>query len=165
MEIKKANTFEENYIKEQISKIFVDGFEKHLQYFSKDTERLTKVFAHMFEVELFYVAVIENEIAGITACTNGIQYCINHNKKELIKHLGIMRGILAYIIFKREFKKLAIEIGGKIGSIEFVATLSKYYRKGVAGGIITEIIKQTEYDEYILEVADTNYMKKWNLKG
>jgi ribosomal protein S18 acetylase RimI-like enzyme len=157
MEIKKANTFEENYIKEQISKIFVDGFGKHLQYFSKDKEKLAKAFAHMFELELFYVAVIENEIAGITACTNGIQYCINHNRKELIKHLGIIRGILAYVIFNREFKKPAIETGENIGSIEFVATLSKYYRKGVAGEIINEIIRQTEYDEYILEVADTNY--------
>jgi hypothetical protein len=130
MEIKKANAFEENYIREPISKIFVDGFGKHLQYFSKIKERLIKAFSHMFALELFYVAVIDNEIAGITACTNGIEYCINHNKKELIKHFGIFKGLLAYIIFNKEFKKPAMETGEKIGSIEFVATLSRYYRKG-----------------------------------
>jgi ribosomal protein S18 acetylase RimI-like enzyme len=36
----------------------------------------------------------------------------------------------------------------------------RHYRditgKGVAYGIINEIIKQTQYEEYILEVADTN---------
>jgi ribosomal protein S18 acetylase RimI-like enzyme len=75
----------------------------------------------------------------------------------LIKYFGIFKGLLAYIIFNKEFKKPAIEAREKTGSIEFVATLSKYYGKGVASGLINEIIKQTEYSEYTLEVADTNY--------
>jgi ribosomal protein S18 acetylase RimI-like enzyme len=156
MEIKKANTFDENYIRTKISEIFVDGFGNWFVTLSKNKELLIKAFSHMFVLDMFYVAIIDNEIAGITACTNGIAGATDHDRKKLIKHFGFIKGTIINMIFNKEFKKQAIEIGEKIGSIEFVATLKKYHRQGIASGLINGIIKMTEYNEYILEVADTN---------
>jgi ribosomal protein S18 acetylase RimI-like enzyme len=156
VEIKRANTFDENYIRTKISEVFVDGFGNWFVTLSKNKELLIKAFSHMFVLDMFYVAIIDNEIIGITACTNGIAGATDHDKKELIKYFGFIKGTIINMIFNKEFKKQAIETGEKIGSIEFVAILKKYHRQGIASGLINGIIKMTEYKEYILEVADTN---------
>jgi ribosomal protein S18 acetylase RimI-like enzyme len=155
IEVKRASELGENS-KKKISEIFVDGFGKHLTAFSKDYKKLADAFEHMFVLDVFFVAVIDGEIAGITACTDGKISCINHNKKELIKHLGFLKGTFANIIFKREFQKPAIKTGDRIASVEFVATASKYKGKGVATEIMNYLFALPQYDEYILEVADTN---------
>ena len=157
MEIKRANTFDKDYIRTKISEIFVDGFGNWFVTLSKNNELLIRAFSHMFVLDMFYVAIIDNEIAGITACTNGKAGAVAHDRKELIKHFGFIKGTIINMIFNKEFNKKTIETGEKTGSIEFVATLKKYHRQGIASGLINGIIKITEYNEYILEVADTNY--------
>ncbi|MGG4342132.1 hypothetical protein [Paenibacillus lautus] len=41
----------------QISHIFAEGFSQWLGYFSKDKEKIERAFAHMFNLDQFYVAV------------------------------------------------------------------------------------------------------------
>ncbi|ROR23885.1 acetyltransferase (GNAT) family protein [Mobilisporobacter senegalensis] len=142
---------------QKISEIFVDSFYEHLSYFSKDKEKLAKALEHMFVLDLFYVAIIDGEIAGMTACTNGKDYSVKQDKKELIKHLGFIRGTIANRAFKSEFQKPAMYIGEKTASVEFVATASKYRGRGAATAIMNYLFQLPEYDEYVLEAADTNY--------
>ena len=155
IEIKRAGEFD-HCIKKNISEIFVDGFGKHFTYFSKDSNKLAEAFEHMFVTELFYVAVIDGEIAGIAACTDGRTSCVKHNRKELVKHLGFIKGTFADLVFQHEFQKPAMKTGDRIASVEFVATASKYRGMGVAQTIMKYIFALPQYDEYVLEVADTN---------
>lgn len=145
-----------NTAQQKISEIFVDSFYEHLSYFSKDKKRLAKALEHMFVLEVFYVAMIDGEIVGITACTNGRDYSVSQDKKELIKHLGLLRGIIANNAFKNEFQKPAVGIGEKTASVEFVATASNYRGKGVATAIMNYLFSLPQYEEYVLEAADTN---------
>ena len=158
MEIKRAIEFGDN-IREKISELFVDAYRKDLGSFSKDREKLVKAFTHMFVLEYFYLAIIDNEIAGMTVCIDKDHFCINHNKKILIKNLGIIRGLLANIVCKHYFNKYPkypMKMDEKTASIEFVATNTKYRKRGVASGIMNYLFSLSEYDEYVLEVADTN---------
>lgn len=157
MKIIRASEFG-NDTKMKISEIFVDGFFQWLHFFSKDKGKLVKAFSHMFNLEAFYVAVIDGEIAGITACTDGKVSSVHLESKELKKHLGFFRGIIAYFILKREFeeKPYPFEIEKGMGMVEFVATSKKYRGKGVASAIMNHIFDSTPYDIYVLEVADTN---------
>ncbi|GGE58776.1 GNAT family N-acetyltransferase [Priestia taiwanensis] len=147
-----------NEIKMKMSKIFVDGFFQWLTFFSKDKEKLTKAFCHMFNLDVFYVAVIDDEIAGIAACTDGRVPSVHLERKELRKHLGFFRGTIAYAVLKREFeeKSYPFEITSGMGMVEFVATSSTYRGKGVATAIMNHIFASTPYRTYALEVADTN---------
>jgi ribosomal protein S18 acetylase RimI-like enzyme len=98
-------------------------------------------------------------------CVDKDHYCINHNKKILIENLGLIKGLLANMIFKKYFNKYPkypIEINEKTGSIEFVATNNKYGRMGIATSIMKYIFSLNMYEKYILEVADTNE-KAFNL--
>ena len=155
--VKRAAELDRDVSKE-ISDIFVAGFYQWLQFFSKDEARLSKAFAHIYNPEVFYVALSGDKIAGITACTDGQVPSVILDKKELRKHLGFIRGNIAYAVLKREFetKKYPFDIPAGMGMIEFVAISPDYRRQGVAEGIIRYIWAETAYEEYALEVADTN---------
>jgi ribosomal protein S18 acetylase RimI-like enzyme len=142
----------------QISEIFVEGFYQWLKYFSKDKGKLKNAFEHMFNQEVFYVAVIDREIAGITACNDGTIPSVRLQQRELKRHLGFFMGTMAYYLLRREFeiKQYPFEITQGMGLIEFVATSDRYRGQGVATTIINHIINTTPYKEYALEVADTN---------
>ncbi|WBX81676.1 GNAT family N-acetyltransferase [Virgibacillus salarius] len=155
MEVKQACKLEKS-VKRAISSIFVDGFGEHLTFFSKDRETLITALEHMFVTEVFYVAIIDGEIAGITACTDGHALSVHPIKQKLRKHLGFYKGTFAYYVFKREFKKPPIETGPGKASIEFVATAPQYRGKGVARDMIEQLLALPTFTEYILEVADTN---------
>lgn len=155
IEIKKASELGDS-IRKQISEIFVEGFGDLHAFFSKDTSKLVKAFEHMFVLDVFYVALIDGEIAGITACTDGQIMPIDHNKKELKKHLGFVKGTFASVVFKREFQKSPVEVGGNKAWVEFVATSAKHRGKGVATALMNHVLALPQYQEYVLVVADNN---------
>ena len=158
MEIKSAKDVNGN-IQEKISKLYVEAFGKDMHAISKSPEKLVKAFTHMFVVEDFYVCIIDNEVVGIAACANREAYSIKHDKKELIKELGLTKGLIANRILKRIFTnppKYPIEIDSKTGSIENVTTNINYRKKGIATSLIEYIFALNMYEKYILEVVDTN---------
>ncbi|WP_195575147.1 GNAT family N-acetyltransferase [Paenibacillus sp. 1001270B_150601_E10] len=157
MKIIRASELEHD-TKMEISAIFVDGFYQWLTFFSKDKAKLTKAFSHMFNLEVFYVALIDNEIAGITACTDGKVSSVYLERKEFINSLGFLRGTIAYLVLKQQFEKKAypFEIAAGMGMVEFVAVSIKNRGQGVAAAMMKYIFDHTSYREYALEVADTN---------
>jgi ribosomal protein S18 acetylase RimI-like enzyme len=158
MEIKLAKDLNNN-IRGKISELFVESFGKDLKIISRDTNKLENAFSHMFVLDYFYVGIIDNEIAGMMACVDKEHYCANHDRKTLIKYLGLIKGLFANMIFTKYFNKYPkypVEIDEKTGSIEFVATSRKYRKKGIASSIMKYIFSLGAYEKYILEVADTN---------
>jgi ribosomal protein S18 acetylase RimI-like enzyme len=144
-------------VRVQMSEIFADGFTQWLVFFSKDKNKIARAFAHMFVLDQFYVAVTGNKIAGMVACTDCKTLSVRLNKKELRKHLGFFKGSIAAIVLKKEFESPFENPPPETGSIEFVGTASEFRGKGVASQIISHIIKNTAYREYLIkEVADTN---------
>ena len=142
----------------KISKIFVDGLYQWLRFFSKDKNKLQKAFTHMFNLDVFYVAVIDGGIAGMAACTDGKAASVHLQRKELKKHLGFLMGTITYYILKNQFeqKPYPFEIERGVGAVEFVATSNEFRGQGVATAMMKHIIDSSPYDEYVLEVADTN---------
>ncbi|MGM1033687.1 MAG: GNAT family N-acetyltransferase [Bacillota bacterium] len=144
-------------VRMQISEIFAEGFSQWLGYFSKDKNIIAKAFAHMFVLDQFYVAIANDKVAGMTACTDGKTFSVKLNKKELRKHLGFFKGSMAGIFLKREFEAPYENFPSNTGSIEFVGTAHEFKGQGVASQIIHHIFENTPYDDYVIEeVADTN---------
>ena len=157
MEIKSAKDVNGN-IQEKISKLYVEAFGKDMDAISKKPEKLVKALSHMFIVDDFYVCIIDNEVVGMAACANREAYSIKHDKKVLIKELGLIKGLVANMILKKAFTfpKYSMEIDSKTGSIENVATNSNYRKKGIATSLMEYIFALNMYEKYILEVLDTN---------
>ena len=53
-------------------------------------------------------------------------------------------------------KEYPVLISEGTGTVEFVAVVPEYRGKGIAAGLIKHIFTVTNFQEYILEVADTN---------
>ncbi len=142
----------------KISEVFVEGFYQWLKFFSKDKAKLAHAFEHMFNLSVFYVAVIDDEVAGIAACADESSSSIRLEKAESKKHLGLIKGSIAFRILKRELedKQYPFTIEKGMGMIEFVATSAKHRGKGVATAILNNIFDYTAYSVFALEVADTN---------
>lgn len=144
-------------VRRQMSEIFADGFAQWLEYFSKDKNIIAKAFAHMFVLDQFYVAVVENKIAAMAACTDCRAFAVRLDKKELRKHLGIIKGSIAGVVLKKEFESPFINPAQETGSIEYVGTAFEFRGQGAASQVIRYIIEKTPYKEYLIEeVADTN---------
>ncbi len=147
-------------VRDDIGTIFTEGFYQWLHFFSKDKERLTRAFRHMFQLDLFYVALIDGDVVGIAACTDGKTPCVKIETRELRRHLGFVRGIIAGAVLKDQLERhaypFALDPRGKTGSVEFVATSPRYRGQGVASAIIRHFFSFPQYDEFVLEVADTN---------
>lgn len=144
-------------VRNQMSEIFADGFTQWLVYFSKDKNIIAKAFAHMFVLDQFYVAVINNKIAGMAACTDCRTSSVKLSNKELRKHLGFIKGSIAGVALKKEFESPFKTPPHDTGSIEFVGTATEFRGMGAASQMISHIISNTTYKTYfIAEVADTN---------
>jgi len=156
MQIKKATEFDDS-IREKITELYVDGFFDLLKGLSNDKAKIREAYSLMLPIEYFYVAVIDNEIAGMTACLGRGNISLNIDKKIFIKYFGIVRGLAAYYANKHFIKNMPIhEIDNETAIIEFVVTDSKYRGKGVASALIKHIFALPEYKHFLIEVADTN---------
>ncbi|MFT9847788.1 GNAT family N-acetyltransferase [Aneurinibacillus sp. REN35] len=111
----------------------------------------------MFILHQFYVAIVNGNVVGMTACTDGRSLSVKLNKQELRKHLGFFKGRVAGILLKKEFEALPADFPPHTGSIEFVGTAYEFKGQGVASQIIQHIFENTPYNDYVIEeVADTN---------
>ena len=157
IKVVKANELNDE-IRKQISEIFVDGFYQWIHYFSKDKNKLARAFNHMFQLHNFYVAIIDDKIAGAVACTDGRSKSVILNKKDLRMYLGFPMGSIAYIALRKELEnhKYPFDLEVDCGSMEFVMTNKSYRNMGVASAIIKHIFKNTDFKSYVLEVADSN---------
>lgn len=144
--------------REQISRIFAEGFTQWLGYFSKDKQIIARAFAHMFVLPHFYVAVTEEgQIAGMAACTDGIVSAVKLDSKELRRHLGLVKGTLAGLFLKKEFEATLGDPSPKTCTIDFVGTAPAFRGKGAAMAIMRYLVEHTPYEQFLIEeVADTN---------
>ena len=158
MEVICAGEVSSNHIRNEISSIFVDGFYEWIKFFSKDKDVLKKAFAHMFNLDAFYIAIIDERVAGFASISNDRVKNISLNRKQLQQHLGFFMGFFAYKVLRKEFedKKYPFTITSDMQPIEFVATSSNYQRCGVASKIIQYIFEHDPHTSFVLEVADTN---------
>jgi ribosomal protein S18 acetylase RimI-like enzyme len=157
MEFVKADQLNFNP-RPRMSRIFTEGFYQWLHYFSTDKEQLAQAFEHIFDLSRFFTAVHNNEIAAISACTDGKTPPVQLEKKILRRTLGLIRGSIAYTMLKKHLVEHSypFELSPRTGSIEFVAAAPEYRGQGAAHGLIAHIMNVMPCTEYVLEVADTN---------
>ncbi|RJX37946.1 GNAT family N-acetyltransferase [Paenibacillus pinisoli] len=144
-------------VRPQMADIFADGFTQWLGFFSKDKRQIARAFAHIFVESQFYLAMSGDKVAAMAACTDGTELSVRLSGKQLIKHLGLYKGMLAVLFLKREFQVPFHNPDGTKISLEFVGTALEYRGQGAASQVIKHILEYKAYKECLIEeVADTN---------
>lgn len=144
--------------KSQMGQIFAESYYQWLKYFAKDKAKLARAFAHIFNLDKFFVAVQDSEVLGFATCVGEKAEPVTLNKKILCKNLGFIRGRIAFAILNKHMigTTYPFEVTEQMGIIEYVAVSENHRRKGVAQNLLNHIMTVEHYPEYVLEVAGNN---------
>lgn len=140
--------------REDVARVFVDGYLDILKSVSKDRDRWAGALASAFVPEVFFVALDGDEVLGIAACSSRATRAMYLQLDDFREHLGFVRGTLAHRVMRPNFEAV-LDYPASTGYVECVATSEKARGRGVATRLM-EHIHTLPYDDFVLEVTDTN---------
>ena len=152
--VKKLLDYDQG-MRDEAANVFVDGYYNDLSFFSKDKEKLKNAFEPLICADVFYVAEMDGAIVGLLACSHNRQRAMSINNAILYKHLGLVRGNLAYYLLKKEFNT-PLSFPDDTAYIECVATSENARGQGVCTALFQHVMQELPYREFRLEVVDTN---------
>jgi len=139
-----------------IARTIAYSFEKTFSVFTKDMERMAKVFENGVAVDRFYVAEHNEEIIGIVACGDCTGRALGTTKDECKKYLGLFRGQMAFRVIRSELM-LPHNYPATTGYIDVIGVLQQARGKGVASELLKELVKNNpQYNEFVLDVESVN---------
>lgn len=133
-----------------------EGFEKDFSVLCKDNQKVADAIATGLDIERFYVADINGNIAGVIAISDCNGRAARVNNKSLIKHLGFFKGTIGALVLKEEFEG-QLDYPNTTGYIEFVAVRKNYRKQGIATTMLKESMLLTNYQDFVLDVTDINH--------
>jgi ribosomal protein S18 acetylase RimI-like enzyme len=156
LEIARGDQLGEAY-RHRIAEVLVTGFAEDFSYFSTDPGTLADLFEHLIVLERFYVVLLDGEPAAIASLTTHDEQCFRPRWHEFRRHLGLLRGLVAYVVVRTQF--LGSYDGAKDGLAEigFVATAPAHQGRGLGTALLEHLLALPDYREYVLEeIKDTN---------
>ena len=139
-----------------IAKTVAYSFEKVLSVFTKDMERMAKVFENGVATDRFYVAEQSQTIIGVVACGDCTQRVLQSTKEECKQHLGLIRGLLAFRVIRSELMR-PHPYPADTGYIDVIGVLHQARGKGVAKALLKAVIENnSKYNEFVLDVDSVN---------
>ncbi|HPG48017.1 MAG TPA: GNAT family N-acetyltransferase [Petrotogaceae bacterium] len=144
-------------VRSDVSKVFADAYYKEMQFFSKDKDKLKNAFRHAFCPEAVFTAEISGEIVSILGCSNNKTRAMHIDENQMKKHFGFITGHLAYSFLQKEFNTV-LTLPDNTGYIECAGTIEKARGRGIGSALLNYVIQNQPYQEFILEVTDTNHV-------
>ena len=157
IQIVKANKVKKN-IKEEMSKLFVCSFFDVFRAICDNKEKLVKVFRHIFDMDCFYVVLLNDEVVGMGAVSDGSS-SINFNKFKFYRYFGLKKGKNIYnhlnnLLVERDYD---FEMDEMCGMIEFLAVKEEYRNKKIGFTFVNHVMQDNKYIRYLARVADNNH--------
>ena len=154
--VERGDALGEDY-RRRITEVYVRSFAEDFVAFSRDTGKLADAFEHMLLLERFYIALVDGEPAGLASLTEGDQTLFAPRWREIRRHLGLVRGLLCYVVIRRWFMRPSDGARPGLAEIGFVATEPAYQGRGVGTALLRRLLTHPGYREYMLEdIKDTN---------
>ncbi len=149
--IRHANENDRN----DIALCIAEGFKKDFDVLCKNTHTVAAAISTGIQISKFYVAESENETVGVVAISDCSGRAAVTDIASYKKNFGFIKGIIANLVLKEEFES-ALDCPPTTGYIEFVAVRNAHQRKGIATFMLKESIRQSSYENYVLDVTDVN---------
>lgn len=135
----------------------LDAFEKDFSEFIKNVgiEKVKKFLEDCLRVNCFYLIENEHGVIGVLALSDKNERAMSQTKIKAKKHFGFFIGWLLYMANFRDFEINHCD-SENTAFIEFVAVKQDFQKKGFASLLIKNVISETSYKTYLLDVMDKN---------
>ncbi|WP_413316641.1 N-acetyltransferase [Agrococcus sp. 1P02AA] len=154
--VQRGDELEEPF-RRRIAEVYVRAFADDFAGFSRDTGKLADAFEHMLLLERFFVALIDDEPAGLASLTSGAETLFDPRPVEIRRHLGLLRGSVAASVIRRWFMPPSKDQRPQVAEIGFVSTEPAFQGRGVATALLQHLLALPGYSEYVLaDIKDTN---------
>lgn len=150
----KLDTLETPYVEQAIT-LLVDSFYSMFQSISKDRETLRRLFGPCIQLDLFYVLLRNDRIAGIIAVSDFSKRAIVINKTACVSIFGPIKGkVMAWQLY--QILSVPAVKGPRQGYIDFVATAPEFKRCGIATELFDHVESNAAFDSMYLDVLASN---------
>ena len=153
-EIRCLNQLEASHV-QQTAALLVDSFYSMFKGITKERELLQRLFTPCMQLDLIYVLLKEDRVAGLIAVSDSRRRAIVINEETCVSVFGPVKGkILAWQLGK--MLSIPAVKGDRSGYVDFIATSPEYRRKGVGGQLLTFAEAGLDFDELYLDVLKDN---------
>lgn len=140
---------------QQTAALLVDSFYSMFKGITKERELLQKLFTPCMQLDLIYVLLKEDRVAGLIAVSDSRRRAIVMKEETCVSVFGPVKGkILAWQLGK--MLSIPAVKGDRSGYVDFIATSPEYRRKGVGGQLLTFAESGLDFDELYLDVLKDN---------
>ncbi|ACZ29319.1 GCN5-related N-acetyltransferase [Xylanimonas cellulosilytica DSM 15894] len=154
IQIRRMDAYDRE-VRDEVADLFIEGFYNKLHFFTKDPQRLKVAFRDELRADMFYVAELDGQIAGILAVSSSTRRAVVADKGSLRRGLGFLMGTVAYSALKNDFNS-PLPYDDETGYIEWVATAEQARGQGVSTALFQHVLQQLPYTTFVLEVLDFN---------
>ncbi len=153
--IKNLAELDESQVRQAVE-IFAASFYELLSFISPEIEVIADTLEHSFLLAHYYAGLLDGNVVGIVACSTHVERAHRFNRVQLVRKNGFIKGNMAYLQLRKRFENPK-DIKPHQCCIEWMATDSAYRGKGVSRKMQQYLLEELPYEEYVLEVASTNY--------
>lgn len=155
LSIRKLSELDDRYL-EQTVRLFIEGFLQEMLDRTKiEVPVLVETLKQSFLRDHYYVGLLDEKVVGILAVSTDDGRSHALDKRKLQRELGFIRGGMIYAILYRELQR-PMNMPRNQCYIESVTTDAAARGKGVASKLLHYLFDTLPYDEYVLEVVDSN---------
>ena len=153
-EIRCLNQLEASHV-QQTAALLVDSFFSMFKGITKERELLQRLFIPCMQLDLIYVLLKEERVAGLIAVSDSRRRASGMNEERGVSVFGRVKGkILAWQLGK--MLSIPAVKGERSGYVDFIATSPESRRKGVGGQLLTFAEAGLDFDELYLDVLKDN---------
>ncbi|WP_373261644.1 GNAT family N-acetyltransferase [Hungatella hathewayi] len=140
---------------QQTAALLVDSFYSMFKGITKERELLQRLFTPCMQLDLIYVFLKDDRVAGLIAVSDSRRRAIVMKEETCVSVFGPVKGkILAWQLGK--MLSIPAVKGDRSGYVDFIATSPEYRRKGVGGQLLTFAEAGLDFDELYLDVLKDN---------
>lgn len=155
IKIAKLSDLDANVIEQTVA-LWVDSFYPMFKGISKEHEKLRRLFMPCIQLDLCYVLLQNNQVAGFVAVSDCNRRAIMILEDACISTFGAPKGkILAWQLRKILGKPAVTQQDH--GYIDFIATAPEFKRCGVATKLLTHVEQNTNFRCLYLDVLTSNH--------